>query len=267
MFRKCCLASTLALFAVGSGNAGSAAKPSTLCATPTITVEAPARMPSAALPAPLAAHLERCRLKPGLVATYRNNVGGTFVQSFLGYPEESEPNCGSLLPPCYEWLDDDSNAKLVSFVDGDLNPLSRYHDVRSGKPYFALTKLFRWPLTIPDAWETDYVGPNNDRVHRNVKVVGWENLSIPAGHFEAIRIEVHDTNLSRFPQFDSREFRDLSWREANEVYYYDPALGFAVKFGTDAYPVRSNGLVSLTVRSYELTSLTWEKPQMMAHPP
>jgi len=188
--------------------------------------------------------VERCWLKPGLIATYRSDIGGTLVRTFLGYPGKSEHNCDKLLPPCQEWLEENTSVgKWVFFLDGDLNPLTRFQDPANGRTFYIFMKRFRWPLTIPDAWETEAIGADEARIRRDVKVMRWENVQTPAGYFWAICIEMHNTNMS--PELK------LDWKETNQTFCYDPALGITVKTSADAS----------SVRHWELISLTWYKPK------
>jgi len=232
VFSRVCIATSLVLFALSGGSVVSAADPLARCATPTISNQSRAVIPAAVLSAPSPASVERCWLKPGLVATYRNNVGGESVQTFVGYPEKSEAMCETLVPPCQEWIDNASG--ITSFSDGELNPLTVRYEIRKARPYpvYFVKKLFRWPLTIGDAWEADFTGPDGYHLHRRVKVVGWEDVRVAAGQFRAIRIEVRDTEL-RF--------------ERNDTVYYDPSLGLTVKSTSDSY----------TVRTFELVSVKW----------
>jgi hypothetical protein len=236
VFARVCFATAFTLCVLSESAAAFGADPLPPCKTPTVSKQAPAVIPASVLSAPLPASVERCWLKPGLVATYRNSVRGEYTQTFLGYPEESQVPCNKGVFPCYEWINND--AVRTFFMDGELSRIGL--SSVDGKPYFFLERFFRWPLTIPDSWEIDYAITPRALIHRSVKVVGWENVSIAAGQFRTIRIDVHDVG----PDFGRRSLNE------HATYYYDPALGLTVKYAS-----------SYSARTYELVSISWVKPE------
>ena len=57
------------------------------------------------------------------------------------------------------------------------------------------TRPFSFPMAVGQTWTIDYVdttrrGPQtSDHVHRTYKVVGWEDVTVPAGTFHALKVE------------------------------------------------------------------------------
>jgi len=57
------------------------------------------------------------------------------------------------------------------------------------------TRPFVFPMTAGDTWSVDYVDPArrgnliSDHVRRHYKVVDWEDVTVPAGTFHALKIE------------------------------------------------------------------------------
>jgi hypothetical protein len=62
---------------------------------------------------------------------------------------------------------------------------------------------FSFPLTVSSAWTADYDDPTPHgqqlyaHVHRTYRVVGWEDVVVPAGTFRAVRIEMRGTIEAR----------------------------------------------------------------------
>jgi len=59
----------------------------------------------------------------------------------------------------------------------------------------ATTRPFTFPMKVGDGWTVDFVdstlrgAQTSDHVHRTYKVVGWENVTVPAGTYHALKIE------------------------------------------------------------------------------
>jgi hypothetical protein len=60
------------------------------------------------------------------------------------------------------------------------------------------TKPFAFPMAVGNTWVVDYSVPQKPPLgvahfHRIVKVVGWEDITVPAGVFRALKIESNGT--------------------------------------------------------------------------
>jgi len=57
------------------------------------------------------------------------------------------------------------------------------------------TRPFTFPMSVGDSWTVDYIDPihrgaqTSDHVHRTYKVVGWEDVTVPAGTYHVLKIE------------------------------------------------------------------------------
>jgi len=58
---------------------------------------------------------------------------------------------------------------------------------------------FRFPLKVGDTWSADYTDPRQHgfqtsaQFHTTYKVVGWEDVTVPAGTFRALKVEANGT--------------------------------------------------------------------------
>lgn len=62
------------------------------------------------------------------------------------------------------------------------------------------TGFFKFPLKVGASYETSYETTNKNSPDRNkfevtVKVVGWEDIAVPAGNFRALKLEAKGTFL------------------------------------------------------------------------
>lgn len=60
------------------------------------------------------------------------------------------------------------------------------------------TRPLSFPLTVGSTWSSDYDLPpagnqKNTHFHGTYKVVGWEDVTVPAGTFHALKVEEHGT--------------------------------------------------------------------------
>ena len=61
------------------------------------------------------------------------------------------------------------------------------------------TRPFSFPLSVGSTWSTDYSSPSpvgiqkTARFHSTYKVIGWEDITVPAGSFRALKVEAHGT--------------------------------------------------------------------------
>jgi hypothetical protein len=59
----------------------------------------------------------------------------------------------------------------------------------------ATSRPFNFPLHVGQSWTIDYTDPTrrgnqlSAHVHRTYKVVGWEDVTVPAGTFHAVKVE------------------------------------------------------------------------------
>ena len=64
-------------------------------------------------------------------------------------------------------------------------------------------RLVSFPLKIGGTWEEDYVDPRQQgiqssaHVRRIYKVVGWEDVTVPAGTFHALKVEANGTLVAQ----------------------------------------------------------------------
>jgi hypothetical protein len=63
------------------------------------------------------------------------------------------------------------------------------------------TRPFSFPMSVGQRWSVDYVdstrrgAQTSDHVRKTYKVVGWEDVTVPAGTFHAIKVEAHGVDL------------------------------------------------------------------------
>jgi hypothetical protein len=91
--------------------------------------------------------------------------------------------------------------------------------------YIPAYPAYEFPLTVGRSWKRDYAiaQPGGKPVPAQVRgrVAGWERIKVPAGEFDALRIE-------RASYLDDEEF----WRWGTRAYetdWYAPALGRFVR--------------------------------------
>ncbi len=89
------------------------------------------------------------------------------------------------------------------------------------------TKHFRFPLKIGDVYANEFefrdsrLGKNNGKSTYTMKVVGWEEITVPAGTFRALKIEGH----GMVKRYD----RPLEF-EQTITWWYSPKVNRHVKF-------------------------------------
>jgi hypothetical protein len=72
-------------------------------------------------------------------------------------------------------------------------------------------RRFRWPLAEGDSWDFPWIQPPLGDLTWTAKATGWETVTVPAGTFRAMRIEVH--NSCYYPGVDGGVCgqQDLIW--------------------------------------------------------
>ena len=74
-------------------------------------------------------------------------------------------------------------------TDWSLRRVLDGHDAATARP-------FTFPMTVGQTWSIDYTDPTergaqtSNPVKRTYKVTGWEDVTVPAGTFRALKIEV-----------------------------------------------------------------------------
>jgi hypothetical protein len=114
-------------------------------------------------------------------------------------------------------------ADRMGSVTGELfNPLNHsFADASMSGAYEPL----HFPLTKGKSWSFDYSIPSkNLRVSQTATVRGWEQVTVPAGKFRAIRI-THEGYYSA-----KEAVGDYSWTgQISETYWYAPEIKRVVK--------------------------------------
>jgi hypothetical protein len=78
------------------------------------------------------------------------------------------------------------------------------------------TGTFRFPLVVGESWRADFentvprLGAFQVKHERTVKVVGWEEVEVPAGKFRALKIEVTGS-FQRLDRAVSGNAKTLIW--------------------------------------------------------
>jgi hypothetical protein len=127
------------------------------CLVITIKEGSPRSLPiPSGSPTPMPTQVEHCWLRPGVVITLVNDVGGRKVRTFIGYAPRSDRRCKGG-PPCYAWQEEDSRwtVRPLIFMDGDLS-IYREHYPGNGPGEPPLLRYMRWPLTVNDSFSYDY---------------------------------------------------------------------------------------------------------------
>jgi hypothetical protein len=82
----------------------------------------------------------------------------------------------------------------VAFEDHVLGPDWSQRRLVDGEETVT-TRPFSFPMTVGQTWSVDYVDPTrrgnqvSDHVRRHYKVVGWADVTVPAGVFHALKVE------------------------------------------------------------------------------
>ena len=71
----------------------------------------------------------------------------------------------------------------------DINRLSRIRSTDQWQEF----RRYQWPLAQGKTWDAPYEGADFD-TSWSVSVQGWEDVTVPAGTFRAIRIDLKRTN-------------------------------------------------------------------------
>jgi hypothetical protein len=119
---------------------------------------------------------------------------------------------------------------------------------------------FSFPLTIGSSWTADYVDPRQHGLqtfahfHTTYKVIGWEDVQVPAGTFHALKIEATGTvegqmaaaaagasasmatasgatSVSRVERAPSRAVQAITY----SAFYYAPEIKYYVKSVNEQY--------------------------------
>jgi len=99
------------------------------------------------------------------------------------------------------------------------------------------TRHFQFPMRVGDTYEYAYDfqlarrGPNAGKGNYSMKVVGWEDVTVPAGTFRALRIEGN----GRAQRYD----RPGNYSQSI-VWWYSPKVGRWIKMSYDS-PARAFG--------------------------
>ena len=86
----------------------------------------------------------------------------------------------------------------TAFQDHEFGRDWSEHLLAEGQPIVG-ERPYDFPLNIGKSWVVDYDDPvrhglqTSTHVHKTFKVVGWEDVVTPAGHFHALRIEGRGT--------------------------------------------------------------------------
>ena len=70
---------------------------------------------------------------------------------------------------------------------------SRFRNVNGEEK--VVNRPFVFPLKEGNTWETDFTedhpnkGHKTEKLHSDYRVIGWEEVDVPAGHFRAVKIE------------------------------------------------------------------------------
>jgi hypothetical protein len=121
-------------------------------------------------------------------------------------------------------------------------------------------RLMSFPMHIGDTWKEDFVDPRHKgpqqsaHIERTSKVIGWEDVTVPAGTFHALKIETNgkltgqmyfaatavgavaaspdgSTGVAHTERAHSGEVTEISYR----VVYYVPELKYYVKAVNEQY--------------------------------
>jgi len=99
-------------------------------------------------------------------------------------------------------------------------------DFASGKP-----EPTRFPLAVGNEWKYEYSVKSSSGIVRNeikARVVGWEEVTVPAGTFRALRIE-HEGTWSRDTDHSREGFGRTLSAPVEITYWYAPAAKTIVK--------------------------------------
>lgn len=97
----------------------------------------------------------------------------------------------------------------------------------SGRVSTQGASIYKYPLKVGDAYSTDYdfrdarLGPNAGRTKWDMNVVGWEDVTVPAGTFRALRIEGHGKVWRSDRLYDF---------EHSMVVWYSPKINRHIKY-------------------------------------
>jgi hypothetical protein len=86
---------------------------------------------------------------------------------------------------------------------------------------------YTWPLTVGKTWETRWFHPTVGEAPWTAKVRGWEDITVPAGTFRALRIELE--NSCYYNSVDAGMCRQT------DVVWYSPLVKRHVRLERRAY--------------------------------
>jgi hypothetical protein len=142
------------------------------------------------------------------------------------------------------------------------------------------TRPFAFPMKPGDTWTVDYVDPLrrgaqiSDHVHRRYKVVGWQDVTVPAGTFRALKVVAEGVDQATFEvaaasiggvaatgqgvtslTHTQRGGRRLVARATHAELYYSPATKTYVKSLEEQYDNDNVRVLSETqaLTSYKLS--------------
>ncbi len=109
-------------------------------------------------------------------------------------------------------VDAQGNPSATRSHDFNLTERRRGMDTITYKPFWA---LYRYPMRVGDKYDTEFTHNATTAVadiHRktNVRVVGWETVTVPAGTFKAIKVETSG-KYRRSDNGATGTFREAAW--------------------------------------------------------
>lgn len=153
------------------------------------------------------APVERPAVKPGDAWTYRRTDAWTNRQS------TSEVRATFVSESAIVGV-----VKEVGREEADSSWTAEWNSVNSfqGGSITPHSGFFRFPLKVGDTYKAVFevrvvrLGSNRTRHDRNVRIIGWEEVSVPAGKFRALKIEV-DGEWQRLDAFNSGTAKTTIW--------------------------------------------------------
>jgi hypothetical protein len=102
--------------------------------------------------------------------------------------------------------------------ESDSTQTAEWNQVSSstGSVFYPHTGIFKFPMQVGSSWDAKYEwkNPRQGAAHaihdRKVRVVGWEEVVVPAGKFRALRIE-SEGSYQRTDMANSGTAKDIMW--------------------------------------------------------
>jgi hypothetical protein len=146
----------------------------------------------------------------------------------------------------------------IVFDKASLHRVQTLKGEKRNKYTMGLKKIFDFPYTTGKQWKRAYcgrpiVGPGKGQIsldyYEKFKILGWEEITVQAGKFRALKIEV----------IRGHEAMPQRWISANEykgLYWYSPDVKYFVKCEYDPASVKNYGK---EVFNWELISFYLKK--------